>query len=67
MSAYTLRTLALGTAGGYAGYSLGLPLGWLLGAMARPVVTAMAGVRVTASRRPRPMAGSPRTARHPFG
>jgi uncharacterized protein len=53
MAAYTLRTLVLGTAGGYAGYSLGLPLGWLLGAMAVTTGLAMAGIRVTASRRPR--------------
>ncbi|CAH0343165.1 AbrB family transcriptional regulator [Rhizobium sp. CECT 9324] len=50
---YTLRTLALGAAGGYIGYLLGLPLGWLLGAMAVTMVLAMAGIRVTASPNPR--------------
>ena len=51
--AFTLRTLALGTAGGYVGYRLGLPLGWLLGAMAVTMGLAIAGIRVTASKRPR--------------
>jgi membrane AbrB-like protein len=51
--AYTLRTLSLGTVGGYCGYLLGLPLGWLLGAMAVTMALAIAGIRVTASPRPR--------------
>lgn len=50
---YTMRTLALGTGGGYCGYALGLPLGWLLGAMAVTMALAVVGVRVTASRSPR--------------
>ncbi|WP_081858377.1 AbrB family transcriptional regulator [Pseudorhizobium pelagicum] len=50
---YTIRTLALGTVGGYVGYCLGIPLGWLLGAMTVTVGLAMKGVRVTSSKRPR--------------
>lgn len=50
---YTLRTLVLGTLGGSCGYMLGLPLGWLLGAMALTMVLAIAGVRVSASPKPR--------------
>lgn len=49
----TLRTLAFGTFGGTVGYMLGLPLGWLLGAMAVTTVLAIAGVRVNASPKPR--------------
>lgn len=50
---HTLRTLAIGTVGGWCGYMLGLPLGWLLGAMALTMVLALAGVRVSASSKPR--------------
>lgn len=50
---HTLRTLAFGTAGGALGYLLGLPLGWMLGAMAVTTVLAIAGVRVNASPKPR--------------
>ena len=50
---HTLRTLALGTVGGACGYMLGLPLGWLLGAMALTMALAIAGVRVSASPKPR--------------
>lgn len=48
-----LRTLAIGTMGGVIGHLLGLPLGWLLGAMMATVPLAIAGLPMPASNRVR--------------
>jgi uncharacterized protein len=45
-----LRTATIGALGGIAGHLLGLPLGWLLGAMIATVPFAIAGVPMPASR-----------------
>lgn len=49
----TLRTLIIGAVGGFCGYMVGLPLGWMLGAMAATIPLAMAGVPMTAQSAPR--------------
>jgi uncharacterized protein len=48
-----LRTLAVGTIGGYCGYRLGIPLGWLLGAMIATIPLSIAGVDMRSFRKPR--------------
>lgn len=50
---YSARTLLVGTLGGFAAYLLGVPLGWMLGAMAVTTVLAIAGARMTVVPQPR--------------
>ncbi len=50
---YSARTLLAGTLGGSAAYLLGVPLGWMLGAMAVTTALAIAGARMTVVPQPR--------------
>ena len=50
---YSVRTLLVGTLGGFAAYLLGVPLGWMLGAMAVTTALAIGGVRMTVVPQPR--------------
>ncbi len=47
----TLHALLLGALGGWAGYALDLPLGWLLGAMAVNMAASMYGLPVSIPKR----------------
>lgn len=46
-----IRTLVIGSLGGVVGHLLGLPLGWLLGAMVATVPCAIAGMSMPSSSR----------------
>lgn len=48
-----LRTLAIGAVGGYCGYRLGIPLGWLLGAMVATIPLSIAGLDMRSFKKPR--------------
>lgn len=50
---YSARTLLVGTLGGLAAYLLGVPLGWMLGAMAVTTALAITGARMTVVPQPR--------------
>lgn len=50
---YSARTLLAGTLGGFVAYMFGVPLGWMLGAMAVTTVLSIAGIRMTVVPQPR--------------
>lgn len=50
---YSARTLLIGTLGGYVAYMLGIPLGWMLGAMALTTALSIGGMRMTVVPQPR--------------
>ena len=50
---YSARTLLTGTAGGFVAYMMGVPLGWMLGAMAVTTLLSIGGLRMTVVPQPR--------------